>query len=59
MGRRYTKRLRLKHRKTRRRHRRSTRRIQKGGWPGASMYQLKDKQRMYGGWGGVDMMQPI
>lgn len=31
MGRRSTKRLRLKHRKTRRRNRRSTRRMQKGG----------------------------
>jgi hypothetical protein len=31
MGRRYTKRLRLKNRKTRRRHRRSIRKIQKGG----------------------------
>lgn len=31
MGRRYTKRLRLKNRKTRRRYRRSIRKIQKGG----------------------------
>lgn len=56
MGRRSTKRLRLKHRKTRRRNRRSTRRMQKGGWGGMNMYQPKEKQRMsmmYGGWGQV------
>jgi len=51
MRKRYTKRVRSKNRKTRRR--RNTRRIQKGGWGGIKMYDPKEKEKMsmmYGGW---------
>ena len=62
MRKRYTKRVRLNKRKTRRnRSRRHTRRVQRGGWGGQSNYQPKDRQNMLmmtGGWGGLPM-EPI
>ena len=43
-------------RRTRRRHKRSVRRTQKGGWGGFKMYQDQELKKqtssmMYGGWG--------